>query len=81
MWDTAGQEDYDRLRPLSYPKSNCILICFAIDDYDSLYNVPEKWSTEAKQYCMGVPIVLVATKTDLRDDEETLEKLKKVGYL
>ena len=30
-WDTAGQETYDRLRPLSYPQTDVILICFSID--------------------------------------------------
>ena len=45
LWDTAGQEDYDRLRPLSYPDSHVILICFAVDSPDSLDNVQEKvWS-------------------------------------
>ncbi|KAJ1498683.1 hypothetical protein HMI55_004802, partial [Coelomomyces lativittatus] len=44
LWDTAGQEDYDRLRPLSYPDSHVILICFAIDSPDSLENVNEKVS-------------------------------------
>ena len=39
LWDTAGQEDYDRLRPLSYPDSHVILICFAVDSPDSLDNV------------------------------------------
>jgi len=38
----AGQEDYDRLRPLSYPDSHVILICFAVDSPDSLENVQEK---------------------------------------
>ncbi|KAJ2994086.1 hypothetical protein HDV02_001863 [Globomyces sp. JEL0801] len=42
LWDTAGQEDYDRLRPLSYPDTHVILICFAIDSPDSLENVQEK---------------------------------------
>ncbi|KAF2223302.1 belong to Rho subfamily [Elsinoe ampelina] len=42
LWDTAGQEDYDRLRPLSYPDSHVILICFAVDSPDSLDNVQEK---------------------------------------
>ena len=42
LWDTAGQEDYDRLRPLSYPDTHVVLICFAIDQPDSLDNVVEK---------------------------------------
>jgi small GTP-binding protein len=42
LWDTAGQEDYDRLRPLSYPDSHVILITFAVDSPDSLENVTEK---------------------------------------
>lgn len=42
LWDTAGQEDYDRLRPLSYPDSHVILICYAVDSPDSLDNVREK---------------------------------------
>jgi small GTP-binding protein len=45
LWDTAGQEDYDRLRPLSYPDSHVVLICFAIDSPDSLDNVQEKVSS------------------------------------
>jgi small GTP-binding protein len=42
LWDIAGQEEYDRLRPLSYPDSHVVLICFAIDSPDSLDNVQEK---------------------------------------
>ena len=42
LWDTAGQEEYDRLRPLSYPDTQVILICFSIDSADSLINVEEK---------------------------------------
>lgn len=49
LWDTAGQEDYDRLRPLSYPDSHVILICFAIDSPDSLDNVQEKVSSLSRQ--------------------------------
>ena len=48
LWDTAGQEDYDRLRPLSYPDTDVILMCFAIDNPDSLENIPEKWTPEVR---------------------------------
>lgn len=43
LWDTAGQEDYDRLRPLSYPDTDVILMCFSIDSPDSL----GKWQSRA----------------------------------
>lgn len=48
LWDTAGQEDYDRLRPLSYPDTDVILMCFSVDSPDSLENIPEKWTPEVK---------------------------------
>jgi GTPase SAR1 family protein len=47
----AGQEDYDRLRPLSYPDTNVLLICFSIDSPDSLENVPEKVCSEGWAEC------------------------------
>ena len=68
LWDTAGQEDYDRLRPLSYPDTDVILMCFSIDSPDSLQNIPEKWVPEVKHFCPNVPIVLVGNKKDLRYD-------------
>eukprot|EP00729_Bicosta_minor_P014681 gene14681-21419_t len=59
LWDTAGQEDYDRLRPLSYPDTDVALISYGIDAPDSLENVMEKWQPEVSHFCPGVPIVLV----------------------
>lgn len=42
LWDTAGQEEYDRLRPLSYPETNVLFVCFAVDSPHSLENVLDK---------------------------------------
>lgn len=79
LWDTAGQEDYDRLRPLSYPDSHVILICFAIDSPDSLDNVGEKWCSEVHHFCPEVPKILVGCKNDLRHDNKTIEELRKTS--
>ncbi|CAG7819613.1 unnamed protein product [Allacma fusca] len=46
LWDTSGQEEYSRLRPLSYPKTDVFLICFSIVDPTSLANVAYKWCPE-----------------------------------
>lgn len=45
LWDTAGQEDYERLRPLAYSKAHVILIGFSVDTPDSLDNVKHKVSS------------------------------------
>ena len=71
LWDTAGQEDYDRLRPLSYPHTDVVLMCFSIDNPDSLANIPEKWTPEVRHFCPNVPIILVGNKKDLRNDKNT----------
>ncbi|KAG8835291.1 Rho GTPase [Serendipita sp. 399] len=79
LWDTAGQEEYDRLRPLSYPESSVILIVFAIDYPTSLENVTDKWYPEVAHFCEGTPMILVGTKTDLRGDDHTRRMLSAQG--
>lgn len=71
LWDTAGQEDYERLRPLSYPNTDVFLVCFSVESPNSYENVASKWSPEVKHYCPTIPIILVGTKADLRDDPTT----------
>ncbi|TVY90364.1 GTP-binding protein [Lachnellula willkommii] len=77
LWDTAGQEDYERLRPLAYSKAHVILIGFSIDTPDSLDNVKHKWVEEANERCPGVPIILVGLKKDLREDPIAIEEIRK----
>lgn len=76
LWDTAGQEDYDRLRPLSYPQTDVFLICFSVVSPASFENVRAKWIPEVRHHCPKTPVILVGTKLDLREDRETLDKLK-----
>ncbi len=70
LWDTAGQEEFDRLRSLSYDDTQAIMLCFSVDNKDSLENVSTKWVAEIAEHCAGVKIVLVALKCDLREEHE-----------
>nr|BAC16312.1 Raichu-1054X [synthetic construct] len=77
LFDTAGQEDYDRLRPLSYPQTDVFLVCFSVVSPSSFENVKEKWVPEITHHCPKTPFLLVGTQIDLRDDPSTIEKLAK----
>ena len=59
LFDTAGQEDWDRLRIMSYTSTDVFIICFSVMEPSSFSNVEEKWSPEIKQYMPNVPWVLV----------------------
>jgi len=79
LWDTAGQEEYDRLRVLSYHETDIILVVFSIDQPTSLENLTAKWVPEVRLNCPGVPILVIGTKKDLRNDKLTVDSLKENG--
>nr|POE72318.1 gtp-binding protein rhoc [Quercus suber] len=79
LWDTAGQEEYDRLRPLSYPETDLLFVCFAIDCPNSLENVLDKWYPEVLHFCPTTPIILCGLKSDLRNKRTCIELLKSQG--
>ena len=76
LFDTASGEDYDRLRPLAYPQTDIFLICFSILSPESFKNVKAKWLPEMIHHCPDVPILLVGTKLDLRQDQTPIADLK-----
>ncbi|KAF7994206.1 hypothetical protein HCN44_001339 [Aphidius gifuensis] len=76
LWDIAGQENFDALRRLSYSQTDVFIICFSLINPASFENAKAKWYPEVRRYCPATPIILVGTKLDLREDKETIEKLK-----
>ncbi|EGC29564.1 hypothetical protein DICPUDRAFT_158834 [Dictyostelium purpureum] len=89
LWDTAGGEDYSRFRPLSYPQTDCFLLCFSIANRKSFERCLDYWYPEIQLFCPEAPVILVGTKIDLYDDhkldrsnfvtyEEGIEMAKKI---
>jgi len=79
LWDTAGSDEYNTLRPLSYPGTDVFLVCFSLSSPSSLDNVKEKWYPEITQHNPDTPWVLVGTKLDTRENPETLAQLRQSG--
>ncbi|KAI9486138.1 MAG: GTP-binding protein rho1 [Benjaminiella poitrasii] len=79
LWDTAGQEEYDRLRPLCYPETDVILACFAIDQVQSFENVKDRWIPEMDHFLFNTPRLLVGTKGDLRTSGKRIAELQTNG--
>ncbi|CAG7659093.1 unnamed protein product [Allacma fusca] len=76
LWDTAADEEWNRVRTILYPQTNVILLCFSIDDPTSFQNIRKRWYREVKHHCPDIPKILVGTKLDLREDIANAEKLK-----
>lgn len=79
LYDTSGQDSYDRLRPLSYPETNVLLVCFSIPEPDSFQNVIEKWIPEVRHFCPNTPIILVGNKADKRNDADVIRELSELN--
>ncbi|XP_051958363.1 rho-related GTP-binding protein RhoN-like [Xyrauchen texanus] len=77
MWDTSGSSYYDNVRPLAYPDSDAVLICFDISRPDTLDSVLKKWLGESQEFCPSAKVVLVGCKLDKRTDLHTLRELAK----
>ncbi|XP_074403939.1 rho-related GTP-binding protein RhoE isoform X2 [Zonotrichia albicollis] len=75
LWDTSGSPYYDNVRPLSYPDSDAVLICFDISRPETLDSVLKKWKGEIQEFCPNTKMLLVGCKSDLRTDVSTLVEL------
>ncbi|XP_022157599.1 rac-like GTP-binding protein ARAC7 isoform X1 [Momordica charantia] len=78
LWDTAGQEDYSRLRPLSYRGADVFVLAFSLISRASYENILKKWMPELRRFAPNVPIILVGTKLDLREDRRYANE--QMGY-
>jgi len=75
IWDTAGPQKHEKLRPLSYTQTDGFLMFYSISCRSSFHNIKLVWEPEIRHHCPTTPIILVATKLDLRFDLKLAEQL------
>lgn len=81
LWDTQGQDIYKKLRPLSYEKTQCFILVFSLVSPITLQNIENIWAPEIKEYCPGVPFILVGFNSSIRDDfSQNAEEYKSKGW-
>lgn len=66
------QDELERLRPLCYKNADVFLLCYSVVRPCSFHNLTNKWLSEIRHHCPGVPLVLVGTQLDLREDVQVL---------
>ena len=76
MWDNSGGEDYDRLRVLTYPGTDIFLITYSCVSPASFENLKCLWYPEITRVCPESQFFIVATKIDLKNDAQVLQRLK-----
>jgi small GTP-binding protein len=74
LWDTAGQEELESIRCLSYPNTNVVIMCFAVAEPTSFENISARWLPEVTRYTDKPALLLVGTKTDLRIGSEGVSR-------
>ena len=70
LWDTAGQEEFERIRVLSYENTSCFVVCFSVADLVTFENVKQRWLPELRRNNPDSKVLLVGLKCDLRKSKE-----------
>ncbi|XP_075947120.1 rho-related GTP-binding protein RhoH [Anarhichas minor] len=67
LWDTAGNDNFRQIRPRSYQQADVVLVCYSVANPNSLASIQHKWIAEVRENLPKVPVLVVATQTDLRE--------------
>eukprot|EP01095_Lingulamoeba_sp_RSL-Kostka_P016350 TRINITY_DN797_c1_g1_i1.p1 TRINITY_DN797_c1_g1~~TRINITY_DN797_c1_g1_i1.p1 ORF type:complete len:198 (+),score=58.54 TRINITY_DN797_c1_g1_i1:38-631(+) len=74
--DTVGQDDFSQFNVTElYETADLFFVCYSIISPKSLQNIEKKWITNIRALNDQSPVVLIGTKSDLREDEDIIERL------
>lgn len=84
IWDTAGAERFRTITSAYYRGAHAIVLCYDTTNHDTLTEIAETWFPEVQKHGGEVPLFLVGTKCDLKDErkcsvQEAQEMAKRMG--
>lgn len=71
LWDTSGKKDSKQRNQAYRSEMNAVIMCFAVNNFESLRSIVANWAPEVRQFSLSVPILLVANKIDRRTENNT----------
>lgn len=77
MRDTPGQEYLANMRDNACNDADVFIVCFAVDNQDSFFNVHSVWNKELQKNYPKVPRILVGNKIDIIEKKKNIDKLHK----
>lgn len=83
IFEACGEAEYAELRRVLYPEANVIILCVPLvnETQNSGKHIAEHWIKELKEHCdKVVPILVVGTMKDLRDEESTRTSSNKKNH-
>ena len=75
LWDTAGQEDREDMRPLYIKGSNAIIIMYDVCNRNTIVNV-QKWLNDILSTCGNIPVVVIGNKIDKSHEIPNIDQVK-----
>ncbi|TRY86127.1 hypothetical protein DNTS_030202 [Danionella cerebrum] len=75
LCDMAGEDEFERLRPLCYHDADVFLLCYSVVSPSSFRSTRTRWTPEVRRFCPDVPIILVGTRCDQVEDVQELIRL------
>lgn len=79
LYDTAGQEEYESLRLLSYTDTHVFLLVFSVESTSSFENIETKWLKEVREHRPNSPFIVIGAKCDLREDDGVIAEVASLG--
>jgi len=80
IFDTSGNRDYLKVRKPVYYKANLIILCFAINNVESLYNINSFWIPEINENCPNCAKILLGLKNDMRYNQKKYDEKNILSY-